>query len=138
MWCLIQGIQGNAETFKDTTYASVLVPSIIAHTDQKKVKILMDAMANSRKFLKNMAHQIYEDEVKKRCFKSLTQAEVDNLMIFGNNVKDFFRFYKELHDMNWRVVMRETLPIFLSPAILNETWILQVRKKVEQTHNFLL
>jgi hypothetical protein len=31
-----QGIQGNAENFKDTTYASVLVPSIIAHTDQKK------------------------------------------------------------------------------------------------------
>ncbi len=31
-----QGIQGNAEKFKDTTYASVLVPSIIAHTDPKK------------------------------------------------------------------------------------------------------
>jgi hypothetical protein len=31
-----QGIQGNAEKFKDTTYASVLAPSIIAHTDQKK------------------------------------------------------------------------------------------------------
>ncbi len=39
-----QGIQGNAEKVKDNTYASVLVPSIIAHTDQKKVKILMDAM----------------------------------------------------------------------------------------------
>ena len=30
-----QGIQGNAEKFKDTTYASVLVPSIIAHMDKK-------------------------------------------------------------------------------------------------------
>jgi hypothetical protein len=30
-----QGIQGNAEKFKDTTYASVLVTSIIAHTDPK-------------------------------------------------------------------------------------------------------
>jgi hypothetical protein len=30
-----QGIQGNAEKFKDTIYASVLVPSIVAHTDQK-------------------------------------------------------------------------------------------------------
>jgi hypothetical protein len=31
-----EGIQGNAEKLKDSTYASVLVPSIIAHTDQKK------------------------------------------------------------------------------------------------------
>jgi hypothetical protein len=31
-----QGIQGNAEKFKDTTYTSVLLPSIIAHTDAKK------------------------------------------------------------------------------------------------------
>jgi hypothetical protein len=30
-----QGIQGNAEKFKDTTDASVFVPSIIAHTDPK-------------------------------------------------------------------------------------------------------
>jgi hypothetical protein len=33
-----QGIQGTAEKFKDATYASVLVPSIIAHTDPKKVE----------------------------------------------------------------------------------------------------
>jgi hypothetical protein len=31
-----QGIQGNAEKFKNTTYASVLVPSIIACKDPKK------------------------------------------------------------------------------------------------------
>jgi hypothetical protein len=31
-----QGIQGNAEKFKDADYTSVLVPSIIAHTDPKK------------------------------------------------------------------------------------------------------
>ncbi len=60
----------------------------------------MEAMANSRKFLKNMAQHIYEDEVKKRCFKSLTWAEADNLTIFGENAKEMFRFYKELHDMN--------------------------------------
>jgi hypothetical protein len=57
-------------------------------------------------------------------------------MIFGNNVKEYFRFYKELHDMDWRAMMRETSPIFLLPAILNKTWILQVRKKVEHTLNF--
>jgi hypothetical protein len=63
-----QGIQGNVDKFKDTNYVSVLVPSIIAHTDPKeKVKMLMYAMANSRKFLKNTAQQICEDEVKKHC-----------------------------------------------------------------------
>jgi hypothetical protein len=31
-----RGIQGNAEKFKDTNYTSVLVPSIIAHTDKKR------------------------------------------------------------------------------------------------------
>jgi hypothetical protein len=59
-------------------------------------------------------------------------------MIFGKNVKEIFRFYKELHDMDWKAMMRETSPIFLSPAILNKTWILQVRKKVEQPLNFCI
>jgi hypothetical protein len=85
-----------------------------------------------------MAQQIYEDEVKKSCYKSLTRAGAENLMIFGNNVKDIFRLYKKLHEMDWRAMMRETLPIFLSLAILNKTWILQTRKKVERTLNFLL
>jgi hypothetical protein len=31
-----QGIQGNAEKFKDATYATVLIPSVIAHKDPKK------------------------------------------------------------------------------------------------------
>jgi hypothetical protein len=31
-----QDIQANAEKLEDTTYTSVLVPSIIAHTDPKK------------------------------------------------------------------------------------------------------
>jgi hypothetical protein len=32
------GIKGNAEKFKDTTYASIFVPSIIAPTDKKGEK----------------------------------------------------------------------------------------------------
>jgi hypothetical protein len=96
----------------------------------------MDAMANSRKFSKNMTQQIYEDKVRKRCCKSLIWAGAEKFIIFGKNVKEIFRFYKELHDMDWIAMMRETLPVFLLPAILNETWILQVRKKVEHTLNF--
>ncbi len=66
----------------------------------------MDAMANSRKFLKNTAQQMYEDEVKKRCCKSLTWAGWENLIIFGKNVKEIFKFYEELHDRDWRAMMR--------------------------------
>jgi hypothetical protein len=54
----------------------------------------MDAMANTRKLIKNMAQQIYEDEVKKCCCKSLTWAGGEILMIFGKNVKEIFRFYE--------------------------------------------
>ncbi len=128
-----QGIQGNAEKSKDITYPSVLVPSIIAHTDQKND----ENTANSRKFLKNTAQQIYEDEVKKRCYESFTRAGGENnLIIFGKNVKEIFRFYKKLYDMDWRAMMKETLTTFLLLAILDKIWILQVRKKVEQTLNF--
>jgi hypothetical protein len=47
-----QGIQGNAEKFKDTTYASVLVPSIIAHTDQKKGENTYGCHGKQQKVLK--------------------------------------------------------------------------------------
>jgi hypothetical protein len=49
-----------------------------------------------------------------------------------------FRFYKEVHYSDWRAMMSETLPIFLLPAILNKTWILQVRKKLNLHSIFLL
>jgi hypothetical protein len=98
----------------------------------------MDTTANSREFLKNTAQQIYEDEVKKCCYDSLTWVGAEILIIFGNNVKETFRLYGELHDMDWRTMMRETSPIFLLPTILNKIWILQVRKKVEHTLNFYI
>jgi hypothetical protein len=80
----------------------------------------MDSMANSRKFLKSTAQQIYEDEVKKHCYKSLTWAGAEKLTIIGKNAKEIFRFYKELHGMDWRAMMRETSPTFLLPEILNK------------------
>jgi hypothetical protein len=95
-------------------------------------------MANSREFFKNTAQQIYEDEVKKCCYNSLTWVGAEILIIFGNNVKETFRFYKKVHDMDWRAMMRETSLIFLLPIILNKIWILQVRKKVEHTLNFYI
>jgi hypothetical protein len=70
----------------------------------------MDDMSKSGKFLKNRVQQIYKaiykDEVKKHCYKSLTQAGEKKLMIFGNNVKDIFRYYRDFTDMDWRAKMR--------------------------------
>jgi hypothetical protein len=65
--------------------------------------------------------KIFEDEVKKCCYQSLTWAGGENVIIFGKNVKENFRFYKEIHDRGWRAMMRETLPIFLLLAILNKS-----------------
>jgi hypothetical protein len=119
-----QGIQENAEKLKAPLMHLYEFHQLLLIQIKKKVNILIDAMANSRRFLKNTAQQIYEDEVKKGCYESLTRAGAENLIIFGNNVKEIFRFYEELHDMDWRAMMRETLPIFLLPAILTKTWIL--------------
>jgi hypothetical protein len=47
-----QGIQGNAEKFKDATYASVLVPPIIAHMDQKKGENTYGCHGKQQKVLK--------------------------------------------------------------------------------------
>ncbi len=47
-----QGIQGNAEKFKDTTYACVLVPSIIAHTNPKKIENTYGCHGKQEKVLK--------------------------------------------------------------------------------------
>jgi hypothetical protein len=47
-----QGIQESSEKFKDTTYASVLVPSIIAHTDPKKGENTYGCHCKQQKVLK--------------------------------------------------------------------------------------
>jgi hypothetical protein len=69
-----QGIQGNAEKSRTPLMHLYQFHQLLLIWIQKKVKILMDIMANSRKFLKNMAQQIYEDEVEKCCYESLTWA----------------------------------------------------------------
>jgi hypothetical protein len=52
----------------------------------------MDAMAKSRKFLKNTAQQIYEDEVKNCCYKSLTRAGGEFWLSFERMSKNFLDF----------------------------------------------
>jgi hypothetical protein len=39
------------------------------------------------------------------------------------DVKGIFKYFKELHGTDWISIMKETVPIFLSPAIVNKTWI---------------
>ncbi len=75
---------------------------------------------------------MYEEEVKK-CFfdlldKKQIDVQVDNYLTLDDSIKSIFRYYKERHCTDWKSMMRETLPIFLSPAILNKSWMIQVKK----------
>ncbi len=52
------------------------------------------------------------------------------------DVKGIFKYFKELHRTDWISIMKETVPIYLSQAIVTETWISQVRKEAESTLQF--
>ncbi len=97
-----------------------------------RIKKLMEVMLENRKFVRKTAQQMYEEEVK-RCFfdlldKKLIDVQVDNYLTLDNSIKSIFRYYEEQHCMDWKSMMRETSPIFLSPAILNKSWMIQVKK----------
>ncbi len=98
----------------------------------------MDVLLANRKFLKSWAQKIFEEEVKRRCsYDKLVGGQVEKLLIL-DSVKAIFKYYEEIHGMDWKSMMRETSPIFLSPAILNKNWISRVRKNVLKTpFNFL-
>jgi hypothetical protein len=55
-----------------------------------------------------------------------------------DSAKAIFKYYEERHRMDWKSMMIETSPIFLSPAILNKTWISKVRSKAEFTLQFTI
>ena len=75
---------------------------------------------------------MYEDEVKKHFFdlldKKLIDVQEDNYPTLDDSIKSIFRYYEEQLCMDWKSMMRETSPIFLSPAILNKSWMIQVKK----------
>ena len=52
------------------------------------------------------------------------------------DVKGIFNYFEELHRTDWISMMKETAPIFLSPAILNKTWISRVKIEAESTLQF--
>jgi hypothetical protein len=64
-------------------------------------------------------------------------GEVENLWML-DSAKAFFKYYKERHGTDWKSMMIETSPIFLSPTILNKTWISKVRSKAEFTLQFTI
>jgi hypothetical protein len=79
---------------------------------------------------------MYEEEVKS-CFFDLSDKkqidiQVDHHLTYDDSIKSIFRYYKEQHCRDWKSMMRETSPIFLSPAILNKFWMIQVRKIAEE------
>jgi hypothetical protein len=100
----------------------------------------VEIMLENRKFLKNTTQQMYEEDVKK-CFfdlldKKQIDVQVDHHLTHDASIKSIFRYYKEQHCMDWKLMMRETLPIFLSLTILNEFWMIQVRKIAEEKLQF--
>ncbi len=75
---------------------------------------------------------MYEEEVKRRFFdlsdEKQIDVQVDHYMTLNDSIKSIFRYYKEQHCTDWKSMMRETSPIFLSPAILNNFWMIKVKK----------
>ena len=53
-------------------------------------------------------------------------------------MKSNFGYYVERYDTDWRPMMKETSQIFLSPVILNKTWMIQVKAKVESNLKYCI
>jgi hypothetical protein len=131
-------IKKNAEKFHDTEYARVLFPALIVRTDKnERVRTLMTLMLDNRKFIKDTAQKIYEDEIKTRFSFMNIDKEVENLRLL-DSAKAIWKYYENKHGTDWRSMMIETSPIFLSPAILNKTWISRVRTSAESTLQFII
>ncbi len=75
---------------------------------------------------------MYEEEVKRHFFdlsdKKQIDVQVDHYLTPDDSIKSICRYYKEQHCMDWKSMMRETLPIFLSLAMLNKFWTIKVKK----------
>jgi hypothetical protein len=85
---------------------------------------------------------MYEEEVKRRFFdlsdKKQIDVQVDNYLTVDDSIKSIFRYYEEQHCTDWKSMMRETSPIFLSPAILNKSWMIQVKKTAKDQLQFCI
>ncbi len=126
-------IRRHAERFEDTEYTRVLFPALVVCMDRnERVETLMTAMLDNRKFVKNMAQKIYEEEINTRCSYMNISGEEEKLRML-DSAKAIFKYYEVRHGTDWKSMMIETSPIFLSPAILNKTWISKVRSKAEFT-----
>ena len=133
----VQHIRRNAEKFVGTQYANVLSPTLVNYDDQEeRIAQLEESIKQNRKFIKTTAQKNYQEEVKIRCSNNENPNEelFDKLQVM--DVKGIFNYFKELHGTDWISMMKETAPIFLSPAILNKTWISRVKKEAESTLQF--
>jgi hypothetical protein len=85
---------------------------------------------------------MYEEEVKK-CFFDLSDemrihVQEDNSLTLDNSIKSIFRYYKERHSTDWKSMMRENVPIFISLAILNKSWMIRVKKIAKDQLQFCM
>jgi hypothetical protein len=93
-------MQRHAERFEDTEYTRVLFPALVARTDRnERVETLMTAMLDNRKFVKNTAQKIYEEEIKTHCSYMIISGEVEKLRML-DSAKAIFKYYEERHGMD--------------------------------------
>ncbi len=85
---------------------------------------------------------MYEEEIKKRFFnllvEKLIEVQEDDYLTLDDRIKSIFRYHEEQHNMDWKSMMTETLPLFLSPAILNKFWMIWVKKIAKDQLQFCL
>jgi hypothetical protein len=85
---------------------------------------------------------MYEEEVKRRFFdfsdERQIDIQVDHYLTLDKSIKSSFRYYEEQHCTDWKSMMRETLPIFLSLAILNKFWMIKVKKIAKDQLQFCI
>jgi hypothetical protein len=97
-----KNIQKNAERFQHTQYACVLLPTLVVNTDPNdRIKKLMEAMLENRKFFKKMHNKCMNKRSKKHFFdllyKKLIDVQEDNYLTLDDSIKSIFRYYEEQH-----------------------------------------
>jgi hypothetical protein len=83
---------------------------------------------------------MYKEEVKSRFYdlsdEKQIDVQIDHFLTLDDSIKSILRYYKEQHCTEWKSMMREMLPKFLSPAILNKFWMIKVKNIAEDQIHF--
>jgi hypothetical protein len=110
------------------------------NNNQKKICVLAAAMLRIREDVISTAKRVFANDVKKLC-SHLIDNDLDvryNAIVQQGKCKSIFDRFPDKFDDNWEEFMRVTLPIFLSPVILHEAWITEVKKQFESNYRVVI